>query len=90
MCCLQGGSLTSALALSLIAWAVRFIRGRRGTRLQGSASSSQLIDQKQMGKFHAALTPAAVHMLVRLHCPGQQLRSKSHHATMPSLLCTPL
>eukprot|EP00891_Asterochloris_glomerata_P002846 jgi/Astpho2/2846/fgenesh1_pg.00050_%23_109_t len=59
-----GGSLTSALALSLIAWAVRFIRGRRGARLQGSASSSQLTDQKQMGKFHAALSPAAVHMLV--------------------------
>lgn len=58
-----GGSLTSAIVLTLIAWGVRFFRAA-AQRNQGSASQNQG-SQKQLGKFHASLTPASLRMLVR-------------------------
>lgn len=57
-----GGSLTSAVALTLLAWAVRFVRARN------SRKQDEKELHKQLGRFHASISAAALHILV-LHCP---------------------
>ncbi len=57
-----GGSITSAVALTLLAWAVRFIRSRaerqrRRQKRSGTAGRSG-------GLYSSALSPAALRMLV--------------------------
>ena len=56
-----GGSLTSAVALTLIAWAVRFVRARN------SRKQDEKELQKQLGRYHASISASALQMLVR-HC----------------------
>lgn len=61
-----GGSLTSAVILTLLAWGVRVLRAtaqRQGTNNQRRGSKSDL--QSSLGRFFAALSPAALRMLVR-------------------------
>jgi hypothetical protein len=61
-----GGSLTSAIILTLLAWGVRVLRAtaqRQGTNNQRRGSKSDL--QASLGRFFAALSPAALRMLVR-------------------------
>lgn len=53
-----GGSLTSAVALTLIAWAVRFVRARN------SRKQDERELHKQLGRFHASISAAALQMLV--------------------------
>ena len=57
-----GGSLTSAVALTLIAWAVRFVRARNCRR------QNEKDLHRQLGRYHATLTPAALQILVRQLC----------------------
>lgn len=57
-----GGSLTSAVALTLIAWAVRFVRARN------SRKQDEKELHKQLGRFHASISAAALQLLVcKLH-----------------------
>ena len=53
-----GGSLTSAVALTLIAWAVRFVRARN------SRKQDEKELHKQLGRFHASISAAALQILV--------------------------
>lgn len=53
-----GGSLTSAVALTLIAWAVRFVRARN------SRKQDEKELHKQLGRFHASISAAALQLLV--------------------------
>ena len=53
-----GGSLTSAVALTLIAWAVRFVRARN------SRKQDEKELHKQLGRFHASISAAALQVLV--------------------------
>ena len=64
-----GGSLTSAVILTLLAWGVRVLRAtaqRQGSNNHRRGSRSDL--QTSLGRFFAALSPAALRMLVRLLC----------------------
>lgn len=54
-----GGSLTSAVALTLIAWAVRFVRARN------SSKQDEKELQKQLGRYHAGISATALQMLVK-------------------------
>ena len=58
-----GGSLTSAIALTLLAWAVRLFRAAAQQRKQGLLPDSAKQAQK-LGRFFCTLTPAALRMLV--------------------------
>ena len=51
-----GGSLTSAIALTLIAWAFRFVRTRNSRKQQDK--------ELQFGRYHASLSAAAVQLMV--------------------------
>lgn len=53
-----GGSLTSAVALTLIAWAVRFVRARN------SRKQDEKELHKHLGRFHASISAAALQLLV--------------------------
>ncbi|KAK9829026.1 hypothetical protein WJX72_003487 [[Myrmecia] bisecta] len=57
-----GGSLTSALALTLLAWAVRFFRA--AAQSKHAAHSSDSNSSKPLGRYFASLSPAALRMLV--------------------------
>lgn len=54
-----GGSLTSAVALTLIAWAVRFVRARN------SRKQDERDLHRQLGRYHASLSVPALQILVR-------------------------
>ncbi|DBA76812.1 TPA: hypothetical protein ACH3X2_008831 [Trebouxia sp. C0005] len=54
-----GGSLTSAVALTLIAWAVRFVRARN------SRKQDERDLHKQLGRYHASLSVPALQLLVQ-------------------------
>ncbi len=63
-----GGSLTSAAALTLLAWAVRFFRAaaqQRKQQRQGVPEDNT--SSLRLGKYFCSLTPAAVKLLVREH-----------------------
>ena len=58
-----GGSITSALALTLLAWAVRFVRSahtKRGTGRPAEAAQAHV----KRGIYRAYLSPGAVQQLV--------------------------
>jgi len=57
-----GGSLTSAVLLTLLAWGVRWIRGELIRRKKEEAAQRQ--EQGSPGRFHSTLSPAALRMLV--------------------------
>jgi len=57
-----GGSLTSAIVLTLLAWGVRWVRGELIRRKKEEAAQRQ--ENGAPGRFHAALSPAALRMLV--------------------------
>jgi len=80
-----GGSITSAVALTLLAWAVRFIRSRaerqRRRRLRGAPASAP------GGRFFATLSPAALRMLVRRL--GRTPRAHEQGFRPGSAPCTP-
>lgn len=57
-----GGSLTSAIVLTLLAWGVRWVRAEMVRRRREETSKQQ--ESGRPGRFHAALSPAALRMLV--------------------------
>jgi rhodanese-related sulfurtransferase len=57
-----GGSLTSAIALTLLAWTVRWVRGELSKRRRHETARRAGFGAP--GRFHAALSPAALRMLV--------------------------
>ena len=59
-----GGSLTSAIALTLIAWAVRFVRARN------SRKQDEKDLHRQLGRYHASLSAAALLLMVSHHVLG--------------------
>ncbi len=59
-----GGSLTSAAALTLLAWAVRFFRAAAQQRKQRQGVPEDNTSSLRLGKYFCSLTPAAVKLLV--------------------------
>lgn len=57
-----GGSLTSAIVLTMLAWGVRWVRGEVVRRKREDAARAQ--QRRAPGRFHAALSPASLRMLV--------------------------
>ena len=57
-----GGSLTSAIVLTMLAWGVRWIRGEMVRSKREDAARQQ--DRRTPGRFHAELSPASLRMLV--------------------------
>ena len=59
-----GGSLSSALLLTMLAWGVRWLRAelnRRKREEEACAAASR----RSLGRFTACLSPVALRMLVR-------------------------
>ena len=59
-----GGSLTSAAALTLLAWAVRFFRAAAQQRKQRQGEPEDKTSSLRLGRYFCSLTPAAVKLLV--------------------------
>lgn len=57
-----GGSLTSAIVLTLLAWGVRWVRGELIRRKKEELARQQ--QRGTPGRFHAALSPASLRMLI--------------------------
>jgi rhodanese-related sulfurtransferase len=57
-----GGSLTSAVVLTLLAWGVRWVRSEITRRRKADSAREQ--DGGALGRFAAELSPAALRMLV--------------------------
>ena len=57
-----GGSLTSAIVLTLLAWGVRWVRGEIIRRKREDTARQQ--ERRTPGRFHADLSPAALRMLM--------------------------
>lgn len=57
-----GGSLTSALALTLLAWGVRWLRSELIRKRQDEAGRQQ--GEATQGRFFSRLSPASLRMLV--------------------------
>lgn len=66
-----GGSITSAVALTLLAWAVRFIRSRAERQRRRQAHSRAA--GRASGRYSTGLSPAALRMLVWTHAALQVL-----------------
>ena len=80
-----GGSLTSAAALTLLAWAVRFFRAAAQQRKQRQGVPEDNTSSLRLGKYFCSLTPAAVKLLVREHpcmCPSA---TKCHERTLSDM-----
>mmetsp|Transcript_15084 Transcript_15084/g.45563 ORF Transcript_15084/g.45563 Transcript_15084/m.45563 type:complete len:356 (-) Transcript_15084:398-1465(-) len=61
-----GGSLTSAVVLTLLAWGVRLLRATAQRQQEGSRHGSSGDLLSSLPRFFAALSPAALRMLVEL------------------------
>ena len=59
-----GGSLTSAIVLTLLAWGVRWLRQELDKRKREEAAATRQL-ARSPGRFYARLSPAALRMLVR-------------------------
>ena len=57
-----GGSLTSAIVLTLLAWGVRWLRAELNKKRREEASKSR--SARRLGRFYARLSPASLRMLV--------------------------
>lgn len=57
-----GGSLTSAIVLTLLAWGVRWLRNELSRYKKEEAARQR--EKRSPGRFHAALSPAALRMLM--------------------------
>ena len=79
-----GGSITSALALTLLAWAVRFVRSARTKRCAHRPVHSEQAPVRR-GKQCAALTPAAVQQLVGAQASSQDKPHTSHMWLIPAI-----
>jgi hypothetical protein len=59
-----GGSLSSALLLTMLAWGVRWLRAELNRKRQEEESGRQA-SRRTVGRFFARLSPVALRMLVR-------------------------
>ena len=59
-----GGSLTSAVVLTFLAWGVRLLRATAARSQDGSRRGSSSDLTGALPRFFAALSPAALRMLV--------------------------
>jgi rhodanese-related sulfurtransferase len=57
-----GGSLSSAIVLTMLAWGVRWVRGEMVRRKREDTAKQQ--ERRTPGRFHANLSPASLRMLV--------------------------
>lgn len=60
-----GGSFTSAIVLTVLAWTVRWVRSRASGKPKRDGIAAE-DEQQYVGKYFAILSPAAVRMLVRV------------------------
>ena len=90
-----GGSLTTAAALTLLAWGVRLLRKKYNRGLLPYLNDSS---QRQVGRFFCTLSPAALRMLVSaverwLHAasarPAQPLQAYCYAADLYVVLIAP-
>lgn len=61
-----GGSLTSAIALTLLAWAVRFFRAAAQQRKHALRAPEESKQPQKLGRYFCTLSPAALRMLVNI------------------------
>lgn len=59
-----GGSLSSALLLTLLAWGVRWLRAELNRKRREEEAGRQA-SRRTLGRFYARLSPVALRMLVR-------------------------
>lgn len=57
-----GGSLTSAIVLTLLAWGVRWLRAELNKKKRDETSKEDSCSR--LGRFYARLSPASLRMLV--------------------------
>lgn len=69
-----GGSLTSALALTLLAWAVRWWR-EEASKSKAAAQSAKAGSPRVLSRFHSGISLAALKLLVG----GLKERSQFRH-----------
>jgi hypothetical protein len=58
-----GGSLTSAVLLTMLAWGVRWLRAELNKKRREEESGRQA-SRRTLGRFSGRLSPVALHMLV--------------------------
>lgn len=58
-----GGSLTSAVLLTLLAWGVRWLRAELNRKRQED-EKGRVASRRSLGRFSARLSPVALRMLV--------------------------
>ena len=73
-----GGSITSAVALTLLAWALRYIRGA-AQRKGASAGAEQRSQGLKAGRFFSTLSPATLRLLVGCGRSGAKCPSRVQH-----------
>lgn len=76
-----GGSLTSAVVLTLLAWGVRLLRATAQRQQEGSRHGSSGDLLSSLPRFFAALSPAALRMLViptRMVCTASRAQARDH------------
>lgn len=65
-----GGSLTSAILLTVLAWGVRWLRAEV-KRKRRDEESGRAASRQSLGRFSGRLSPVALRMLVRLLLCGE-------------------
>lgn len=58
-----GGSLSTAIAITLLAWGVRWMRAEMNKKKREEEAALQELSL-QLGRFYARLSPATLRMLV--------------------------
>lgn len=79
-----GGSLTSAVLLTLLAWGVRWLRAELNRKRQVE-EGARVASRRSLGRFSARLSPAALRMLVGGLC---KLRGPREGQLVAGLLST--
>lgn len=88
-----GGSLSSALLLTLLAWGVRWLRAELNRKRREEEAGRQA-SRRTLGRFFARLSPVALRMLVRRlmehsHADGWQLQAGPCAACSKAFCCMP-
>ena len=81
-----GGSVTSALLLTLLAWGVRWLRAELNRKRREEESGKQA-SRRTVGRFFGRLSPVALRMLVSESAWGSKRRRAALAAALG--LCIP-
>lgn len=84
-----GGSITGALALTMLAWGIRLFRAMQHRRKAQEDNATPIAEAKP--KFMSSITPAALRMLVSLgpllrH--GAMAQLTTWHDNLTTTICT--